>query len=104
MKIIVDCNKFNYGGNSFKKGDTFEVSDESGNLLVTRYIDLNKVESEKIVKKSSVKPSKAKDKPKAKDVLPEGIVARIKDFAEDLMDDGKRNRSNRKPKSKKNKK
>ena len=39
-----------------------------------------------------------------KEEAPEGALDRIKDFAEDIMDDGKRNRSNKSKKSKKKKK
>ena len=70
MKIIINCEKFSFGGNNYKKGDILDVGKTVGNMLVQRHnglsTNLNPVikESKPVKEKKEVKEEKKKEEKK----------------------------------------
>ena len=57
MKIQVNNNKFNFGGNSYNKGDIFDVDGLTGNILIQRNNNLRRYTEKEIKSKSNDKPN-----------------------------------------------
>ena len=65
MKIKVKCDKFNYGGNSFKKGDVLEIDGvHLQSVLAKNDVIVFDEEVKSIVKTEEFK-AEIKDKPKS---------------------------------------
>lgn len=94
MKIKIKAEVFHFGGNTYKRGDVIEVSDNTGALLMQRSGETA------IPNPVNVPEFKEEIKAEVKEEIKDksSIIKRAKDFVEDLLDDGKRNYSNDKTK------